>query len=188
MKEGITNQKQIQVTKPLTPQLPSGEGMTPADHQQKNRLSNQKEMSLTARNKSIGNYSLRSESPEGKRDSSTRNTYFNAECYESREKELLVPGAWNICLRHIASLARIKALTLTCTPTVYLLPISHCSSYPTKVVARLLLPTAPTSLDLLPRHISSGNRSIHRPLTRQAAYDQLQWALISSQPSRKEWP
>lgn len=46
-------------------------------------------MSLTARNKSIGNYSLRSESHEGKGYSTTRNTYLNAECYESREKELL---------------------------------------------------------------------------------------------------
>ena len=40
-------------------------------------------MSMTAQNKSIGNYSLRSESHEGKRDSTTS---LNAECYESREK------------------------------------------------------------------------------------------------------
>lgn len=105
--------------------------MTPADHQQKNRLSNQKEMSLTARQLLA---TKTAESHEGKRYSTTRKRYLNAECYESREKELLVPKTY-ICLRHLASLARIKALT--CTPIVYLLPISYCSSYPTKVVARL---------------------------------------------------
>lgn len=60
----------------------SGEGMTPADHQQRNRLYNQKEMSLTARKKSIG--TLRSESHEGKRKSTTS---LNAECYEEKTRQ-----------------------------------------------------------------------------------------------------